>query len=272
MHRVMDMCGKYDIKLLEDSAHGYGCSFDGKPCGSFGLVSTISTQANKLANTGEGGMVFTNNEAMQAFFIFTAGSYEELWRKHEDLAPCEEVALKHKYTTVNYSVRMTNVQAALLLPQIVVMQDRINQHNAMYDHLVSRTAELMEQRCGTGASRRVEFIPQAHELVGPVYDSLQVRLRNPDGSKADAQLPGVDPFLKMMQGRKHSIAKFSDPANARNFKSWQYLKGQDITEEVLPQTSRVLANVCDLRLLCHDTEKEMEAMANDFVESFQACL
>ena len=58
MHRVLDICEKYQVQLLEDSAHGYGCSFDGRKCGSFGVVSTISSQANKLVNTGEGGMVF----------------------------------------------------------------------------------------------------------------------------------------------------------------------------------------------------------------------
>merc|ERR1719401_2512449 len=271
MHKVMEICSKYDIQLLEDSAHGYGCSFNGRPCGSFGLVSTISTQANKLVNTGEGGMVFTNNADLQAFFIFSAGSYEELWRKHGDMTPPEEVALKYKYSTVNYSVRMTNVQAALLHPQIQVMSERINQHNTMYAYLCARTAELLEQRCGPGAGRRVEFIPQAHQLVGPVYDSLQVRLRNPDGSRAEKELPGVGAFLKMLQGRKYAIAKFNDPANARYFESWQYLKADDILPGVLPQTVSNLVNVCDLRLLCHDTEREMDAMASDFVECFHAC-
>jgi len=95
----MELCNKYDIQLLEDSAHGYGCSFDGKMCGSFGVVSTISSQANKLVNT-------------------------------------EDVALKYKYTCSNKSVRMTNLQAALMCPQLQVMEERIQQHNSMYQHLV----------------------------------------------------------------------------------------------------------------------------------------
>lgn len=269
MHRVMDLCNKYSMQLLEDSAHGYGCTFDGRKCGSFGVVSTISTQANKLVNTGEGGMVFTNNDEMQAFFIFSAGSYEELWRKHEEMAPPEEVALKYKYTVVNKSVRMTNIQAAVMAPQLEVMQERIDQHNAMYARLVQQTGAKLEELCGEGASKRIFFIPQAHELVGPVYDSLQMRLMQADGTAAATELPSVNGFLKLMQARKHSIAKFSDPANARNYKSWQYLNSQDIAEDVLPQTARVLANVCDLRLLCHDTEAEMDKLAADMAECFR---
>merc|ERR1719428_666002 len=168
MKRVLELCDKYGIVLLEDCAHGYGCAFGDKMCGSFGVVSTISTQANKIVNTGEGGMVFTNNAELQAFFIFSAGSYEELWRKHEELSPPEDVALKYKYTVVNKSVRMTNIQAAIMVPQLHVMQERIEHHNAMYYYLVDQTAAKLENLCGAGSSRRMRFIPQSHELVGPV--------------------------------------------------------------------------------------------------------
>lgn len=270
MSRVMDLCQKYDIKLLEDSAHGYGCSFDGRMCGSFGLVSTISTQANKLVNTGEGGMIFTNNDDIQAYVIFSTGSYEDLWRKHEEMAPPEEVCLKYKYTVVNKSVRMTNIQAALMVPQLHVMRGRIAHHNTMYYYLVEQCAARLDQLCGACTSKRVAFIPQAHSLVGPVFDSLQIRLLLEDGSFASADMPQLEPFLKLMQGRKHTIAKFSDPTNARNYKSWQYLKQEDITPDSLPQTARALANVCDLRMLCHDTEVQMDRMAQDFAECFRA--
>eukprot|EP00446_Apocalathium_sp_SHHI-4_P084957 CAMPEP_0177460900 /NCGR_PEP_ID=MMETSP0369-20130122/14921_1 /TAXON_ID=447022 ORGANISM="Scrippsiella hangoei-like, Strain SHHI-4" /NCGR_SAMPLE_ID=MMETSP0369 /ASSEMBLY_ACC=CAM_ASM_000364 /LENGTH=465 /DNA_ID=CAMNT_0018934337 /DNA_START=81 /DNA_END=1478 /DNA_ORIENTATION=- len=228
-------------------------------------------QANKLVNTGEGGMVFTNNDEMQAFFIFSAGSYEELWRKHEELAPPEDVCLKYKCTVANKSVRMTNLQAALMVPQINVMQERIDHHNAMYNYLAGRTSAKFEELCGEGSSKRMVFIPQAHELVGPVYDSLQLRIMKDDGTAAQEELPALSSFLKMMQERKYSIAKFSDPANARNYKSWQYLKGADITPEVLPKTARALLNVCDLRMLCHDTELEMEKLATDIAECFKSC-
>lgn len=271
MHEVMALCHKYDMQLLEDSAHGYGCSFDGQKCGSFGVVSTISSQANKLVNTGEGGMVLTNNDAIQAFFIFSAGSYEELWRKHECMAPPEEVCLKFKYTTVNKSVRMTNMQGAMMFPQLSVMDERIEQHNTMYAFLMSRTVEKMEA-LKPGSSKRIFFLPQADKLVGPVYDSMQLQIRNPDGSIADDEFSGLNGFLAEMQKRKHGIAKFSDPANARNFLSWQYLKPEDVLADMLPNTTKYLLNVCDLRLLCHDTEVEIGKLATDLAECFHVNL
>eukprot|EP00746_Dinoflagellata_sp_MGD_P022140 gnl/MRDRNA2_/MRDRNA2_151719_c0_seq1.p1 gnl/MRDRNA2_/MRDRNA2_151719_c0~~gnl/MRDRNA2_/MRDRNA2_151719_c0_seq1.p1 ORF type:complete len:442 (-),score=113.57 gnl/MRDRNA2_/MRDRNA2_151719_c0_seq1:46-1188(-) len=272
MHKVMELCEKYSITLLEDSAHGYGCSFDGKMCGSYGVVSTISTQANKLINTGEGGMIFTNNDDLQAYFIFSAGSYEELWRKHEEMSPPEEVALKYKYTVSCLSVRMTNIQGALMLPQLAVMKERIDQHNSMYYYLAKQTHALLDEKYGKGTASRVEFIPQAHELVGPVYDSLQIRIKQKDCTMATQEFEGLDKFLKEMQARKYTMAKFSDPANARNFISWQYLNLKDIEPTALPQTHKFLLNVCDLRLLCHDTEQEMDKLAADMVDCMKVLL
>lgn len=268
MHTIMHICEKYQVQLLEDSAHGYGCSFDGRMCGSFGVVSTISTQANKLVNTGEGGLVLTSNDALQAFFIFSAGSYEELWKKHGPMTPPEEVALQYKYTTVNKSVRMTNMQGAIMFPQLSVMSERIEQHNSMYAFLMAATKEKMEA-VSPGSSKQIYYIPQVHGLVGPVYDSMQMQFRKGDGSIAEEELPGLNSFLKDMQARKHGIAKFSDPANARNFLSWQYLKPDDILPDALPKTRQHLLNVVDLRLLCHDTEVEMDKLASDLVECFK---
>jgi len=214
-------------------------------------------------------MVFTNNDEIQAFFIFSAGSYEELWRKHEDMAPPEEICLKYKYTVSNKSVRMSNIQGALLHPQLAVMEERIEQHNSMYYYLKKQTAAVMEDVCGEGSSKRLEFIPQVSENVGPVYDSLQVRILDQNGNVAEKEIDGLAAFLKALQQRKYSIAKFTDPANARNFLSWQYLNQKDIDASTLPQTTHVLANVCDLRLLCQDTEAQMDVLATAIAECFR---
>jgi hypothetical protein len=165
---------------------------------------------------------------------------------------------------------MTQIQAALMLPQIGVMQERIEQHNSMYYYLAEQVAAKLEEVCGKGSAQRILFIPQSHKLVGPVYDSLQIRIINENGVVAQEELPALESFLKLMKSRKHSIAKFSDPANARNFESWRYLKNDDISAAALPKTTRALTNVCDLRMLCEHTEQHIESLAKDMVECFQA--
>ena len=61
MERIIKLCKKYKLKLIEDSAEAIGQYYDNLPCGSFGDISTTSFYANKHITTGEGGMVFTND-------------------------------------------------------------------------------------------------------------------------------------------------------------------------------------------------------------------
>ena len=62
MDPVLEICKKYKLKLIEDSAEMHGQKYLNKPCGSFGDLSTFSFYSNKNITTGEGGMIVTNNK------------------------------------------------------------------------------------------------------------------------------------------------------------------------------------------------------------------
>ena len=62
MDKILNICKKYKLYLIEDAAEMIGQTYKNKPCGSFGDISTFSFYANKHITTGEGGMVFTNNK------------------------------------------------------------------------------------------------------------------------------------------------------------------------------------------------------------------
>jgi len=55
---------KYNLKLLFDAAHAFGCSYKGKMIGNFGDAEIYSFHATKIINTLEGGAVVTNNDAL----------------------------------------------------------------------------------------------------------------------------------------------------------------------------------------------------------------
>ena len=63
--KIESFCKENNIYLIEDSAEAHGQTIDGRPCGSFGDISTFSFYANKHITTGEGGMVLTNNESFK---------------------------------------------------------------------------------------------------------------------------------------------------------------------------------------------------------------
>ena len=61
MDKIMKICKRNKIFLIEDAAEVIGLKYKNKYCGSFGDISTFSFYANKQLTTGEGGMISTNN-------------------------------------------------------------------------------------------------------------------------------------------------------------------------------------------------------------------
>merc|ERR1719428_2826895 len=158
----MALCERHGLYLIEDAAHAYGCEWKGKKIGTFGRSSTMSTQANKVMNSGEGGFLCTDDDHIMAKAIIHAGSYEELYAKHCEMSPPAEVMKQYRMTRINYSLRMTNLQGAILFPQVAQIDIRREKHNAIYAKLTKLLAE----------HPRIK-IPEQPPQVTPVYDSLQ---------------------------------------------------------------------------------------------------
>lgn len=61
IEKIKDICETNNILLIEDSAESFGCKFNGKQLGTFGIAGSYSFFSNKVLSTGEGGAVVTNN-------------------------------------------------------------------------------------------------------------------------------------------------------------------------------------------------------------------
>ena len=59
---ITDLCGKYNVLLIEDAAEALGADFKSKKCGSFGEMGILSFNGNKIITTSGGGMLVSNNE------------------------------------------------------------------------------------------------------------------------------------------------------------------------------------------------------------------
>ncbi|MGR6860400.1 DegT/DnrJ/EryC1/StrS family aminotransferase [Aliivibrio salmonicida] len=97
---------KYDLKLIEDAAQGFGGSLNGKMAGSFGDIATTSFfPAKPLGCYGDGGAIFTNND-----------EYAALLRSY-----CVHGKGTDKYDNVRIGVnsRLDTIQAAILLEKLV---------------------------------------------------------------------------------------------------------------------------------------------------------
>ena len=62
MDPVLDTRRRHGLKIIEDAAEMHGQNYKGRPCGSFGDISTFSFYPNKHITTGEGGMVVTDDD------------------------------------------------------------------------------------------------------------------------------------------------------------------------------------------------------------------
>ena len=132
MDKVMEICRKHNLILLEDCAHTMGANWNGKKSGSFGHAACFSTQTYKHMNSGEGGLLVTDDPDVIARAIMYSGSYM-LFSAHTS-RPGIEAFEKIKKFTPNYSSRMDNLRAALLLPQLERLDIQCARWNELYQH------------------------------------------------------------------------------------------------------------------------------------------
>jgi len=242
MDKVLELCERLGLHLIEDAAHAYGCEWKGRKIGTFGCSSTLSTQANKIMNSGEGGFLCTNDDETMAKAIISAGCYEELFLKHCDLCPPKELLLKYRMTCVNYSIRMTNLQGALLLPQVSQIDVRREKHNTVYAVLSKRLEE----------HPRITVPSQLPEVT-PVLDSIQFTV----AGLQPEQVRAFQKRVKELGGFK--LEAFGLLENARNWRTWRFLEEIDLVS--LPQTDECIACTFDTRLHFDMSMEEVEKMA-----------
>jgi perosamine synthetase len=105
MDPLLDIAGRYGLKVIEDAAEMHGQTYKGRPCGSFGEISAFSFYPNKHVTTGEGGMVLTDDDRLA-----------ERCRSLRNL--CFQARKRFVHEELGYNFRMTNLQAALGLAQL----------------------------------------------------------------------------------------------------------------------------------------------------------
>ena len=105
MDKILKICKKYNLLVIEDAAEVLGISYKNRMCGSFGDISTFSFYANKQVTTGEGGMLSVNS-----FKIY------EKCKSLRNL--CFGKLNRFNHDDIGWNYRVTNIQAALGLSQL----------------------------------------------------------------------------------------------------------------------------------------------------------
>jgi dTDP-4-amino-4,6-dideoxygalactose transaminase len=226
MDKLMQIVNENNLILIEDCAHTMGAQWKDKRSGNFGLAGCFSTQTYKHLNSGEGGLLTSNDEEFMARAIIYSGSYM-LYERH-GAAPSSKVFEEIRLETPNYSGRMDNLRASILRPQLKNLEKNINRWNERY-----QTVEL-ELKEINGIEVPVRF--EEEKYVG---SSIQFRI--PGISKSDAEL-----FVKKNKELGVELKWFGndDPSGfTSNHKSWKY-----VSRQRLNVSDKILSGLFDLRL------------------------
>jgi len=118
MDPVIEIAKKYGLKIIEDAAEMHGQTYKGRPCGSFGEISTFSFYPNKHITTGEGGMIVTDDPELA-----------EKCRSLRNL--CFQPKKRFVHEELGWNFRMTNLQAALGLAQLERLDEFVTRKRRM---------------------------------------------------------------------------------------------------------------------------------------------
>ena len=226
MDRLLEICSVAGIQIIEDCAHTMGAKWQGRWSGRDGIVGCYSTQTYKHLNSGEGGFLVTDDDAVMARAVVLSGSYM-LYGRHL-AAPGAEAFEAVKYDTPNISGRMDHLRAAILRPQLRRLASQCAAWNERYREV--------EQGLSGESGLRVIIRPEAEAYVG---SSIQFLLLDWDAA-------GVQDVLARCAARGVELKWFggAEPSGfTSRYDSWRYA-----VAEPLPKSDRILAGLIDMRL------------------------
>lgn len=187
MDRVMRIVKKYNLIYLEDACDALGSTWDGKPLGSFGDVSTCSFFPAHHMTMGEGGFVAVNSAKKRmalaslrdwgrSCYCNTAkpgnvmcgtacGCRFDSWFKNQ-----RDIIFDHRYVfeEIGYNLKPTEMQAAIGLSQL----DKLDEMHARRKHNFKKLYSIFSKY------QDHFYLPTTHEKADPSWFGYLVTLKD----------------------------------------------------------------------------------------------
>ena len=128
---IRAIADKYEIPILEDSAEALGSSYKGQKCGTFGDISVLSFNGNKIITTSGGGAIVSKDKKNieKAIFLSTQA---------RDNAP------HYQHSEIGYNYRMSNICAGIGRGQMEVLDKHVSLRREMHSFYKSVFKEIEE--------------------------------------------------------------------------------------------------------------------------------
>ncbi|MCY1532479.1 putative pyridoxal phosphate-dependent aminotransferase EpsN [compost metagenome] len=120
MDLILQIAQQYNIPVIEDAAESLGSTYKGQQCGTFGLMSCLSFNGNKIITTSGGGALVAQTEALAQKATFLA-------TQARDNAP------HYQHSHIGYNYRMSNIVAGIGRGQMEVLNDWIAKRRSNFD-------------------------------------------------------------------------------------------------------------------------------------------
>ncbi len=246
MDAIMELCEARDIPVIEDAAHSLGTTWHRRNIGTIGKVGCFSFQSYKMINAGEGGILVSDDADLVARAVIMSGAYEHNWKKHSGSPELEQAFAKWQNQLPLYNLRMSNLSAAVIRPQIPELARRVRDGLANHDYVADRL----------NTSPYIDVpAPLTPEQRAP--DSIQFNL-------VDLSDDEIRAFAAAAEARGVKVQVFGlSQDNARAFWNWQFLPEQF----ELPQTRAMLMKACDVRLPVRLTRDELDVISDILLAS-----
>lgn len=129
INEIQAIADKYGIVVIEDAAEALGSYVDGKMCGTYGVMSALSFNGNKIITTSGGGALVAHSKelAQKATFLATQA---------RDAAP------HYEHSHIGYNYRMSNICAGIGRGQMEVLAKRVEQRRAVYNRYYDKMKNL----------------------------------------------------------------------------------------------------------------------------------
>jgi len=129
LDEILKIANQYQIPIVEDAAEGLGSNYKGKMLGSFGEMSVLSFNGNKIITTSGGGALLSKNEEYISNSRFLA-------TQARDPAP------HYQHSKVGFNYRMSNICAGIGRGQLQVIEDRVKKRRENYEFYEQQLSQV----------------------------------------------------------------------------------------------------------------------------------
>ena len=134
MDRIMEICGRYGVPVIEDAAESLGTIYHGKYTGTFGDYGAFSFNGNKIITTSGGGMLVCNLEEEKA--------KERIAKVRFWATQAREPARHYEHKEIGYNYRMSNILAGIGRGQMKVLEQRVEQKRKIFAYYQEHLGDL----------------------------------------------------------------------------------------------------------------------------------